>query len=266
LRLSFHLSCLTRTPVIGVTIRLPFVLCARKHRTKYVSLQQILKHKISNAHTHGHYSLDDVARMRLEWEMRVCLCVVWVFFYYARSSVDESSIQQRSHSYVGYLRRKCSFARTRAEVSDRNWRRNDEAFGVIRKKDPPAGGGAFRRLQRGWNRKRMRDRGCARERKKSQGWNGAGRRPLIKIPWHIAVCYTTTIYACSVYYLRDTHAQPPATSVYPQFTCVCACVWRAKTHWPNLRSLSIDRHNNIIIYVCSDGSTRTCRRIGIKSM
>jgi len=99
-----------------------------------------------------------------------------------------------------------------------------------RKKDPPAGGVCCCRLQRGWNIERENEWERERE-EKSQGWNGAGRRPLIKIPWHIAVCYTTTIiYACSIYTICEIHTrtQPPSTSVYPQYTgtlvCVCVCV------------------------------------------
>jgi len=99
-------------------------------------------------------------------------------------------------------------------------------------------------------RERERERG-----KKSQGWNGAGRRPLIKIPWHIAVCYTTTIYAFSIYTICAIHTHsllPRLYNIHNSLVCVCvcvcarACVWRAKTHWPNLRSLSIDRHNIIL--------------------
>lgn len=81
-------------------------------------------------------------------------------------------------------------------------------------------------IQRGWEKECKRDGTRERKREKSQGWNGAGRRPLIKILWHIAVCYTNTTIIRMLYTICEIHTftyTHPFIYAY-KYVCVCTCV------------------------------------------
>lgn len=158
--------------------------------------------------------------------MWVCLCVVWVFFYYARI-VSTSLRYSReaaaiSDTYDESARSHALAPKCRTEIDGGTMRRSVWSgkktlrLAAVRSEDYRGVG-----IEREWETEGERERG-----KKSQGWNGAGRRPLIKIPWHIAVCYTTTIYACSIYTICSihTHSLLPRLYIHNSLVCVRVCV------------------------------------------
>jgi len=122
----------------------------------------------------------------------------------------------------------------RTEIDGGTMRRSAEWSG---KKDPPASGTVCadcRGVGIEWvnERKRKREKKRKKEREKSQGWNGAVRRPLIKIPWHIAVCYTTILYIRVQYTICAIHTHTVSCYVCVclqyidalVYVCVCVCV------------------------------------------
>lgn len=193
----------------------------------------------------------------------------WVFFYYARI-VSTSLRYSReataiSDTYDESVRSHALAPKCRTEIDGGTMRRSVWSgkktlrLAAVRSEDYRGVG-----IEREWETEGERQ--WEREEKKSRVKRGRPTAINQNPVTYCCVLYHYYIRVQCIVFARYTRTASCHVYISTIRLCVWVCVWRAKTHWPNLRSLSIDRHNNIIIYVCSNGSTKTCRRVHMKSM